>query len=380
MLRSTITTGSYILEKYSRSYPSYVSAQTQSQDFTVGQPEWQHFSNPVITLTLDVKKSMDNNFESVCLRILWNMDIGQEGNQREITMEDLDLLTFSSLNSQFNSVQGPPLKAVYRGPVVGIRYQYPLTGPATSPMSYRRFQVNFTSASDAAQFIEAIRPVCPCKENAGPPPPQISTSRPPLVMSASIQAPSARAPLVRAHTSVPQRPSMPPPSAGADRTIEYVHHHHCDGQEEPTPRSRDFPPPLSSELSLAPPSSPAHQHQHPGSAFDRCPARSSTLPEMDSSQVTAQSRVHSCTSSFPASSQLSSSAATLAAPPPSLSPGQNEKAREAFLESLRETPELYTLTRAELENLVSVIVREPGFPKLLEALDSMWVIRGFLGR
>ena len=83
--------------------------------------------------------------------------------------------------------------------------------------------------------------------------------------------------------------------------------------------------------------------------------------------------------------------------------------REVFLESLREVPELYSLTRHELENLVSVVVREPGFPKLvrsffpsiegirrsppfvleltlspsvrqLEALDSMWVVRGFLAQ
>lgn len=77
---------------------------------------------------------------------------------------------------------------------------------------------------------------------------------------------------------------------------------------------------------------------------------------------------------------------------------------EAFLDSLREDTELYNLTREELENLVSVVVREKGFPKLvssrrftsmklglaaegltdvfhqLDALDSMWVARGFLGR
>lgn len=45
-----------------------------------------------------------------------------------------------------------------------------------------------------------------------------------------------------------------------------------------------------------------------------------------------------------------------------------EKTREAFLESLRETPELYSLTRPELENLVSVVVREPGFPKLVRCI------------
>ncbi|KAH9953471.1 hypothetical protein BGW80DRAFT_1517668, partial [Lactifluus volemus] len=110
------------------------------------------------------------------------------------------------------------------------------------------------------------------------------------------------------------------------------------------------------------------------------------------------------------------SAATLAPPtqgstvgtqlPP---PPAGDKTREAFLESLREVPELYSLTRPELENLVSVVVREPdlqgwcvafffgawrvlGFWKSLigmlkfrvvsqlEALDSMWVIRGFLGQ
>jgi hypothetical protein len=151
MHRSTITTGSYILEKYSRSYPSHISAQTQSQNSTAGQPEWQHFVNPVISLTLEVKRFMDNKFESVRLRILWNLNMGHDGTPREITMvrtkiaaymrlslkqhrqEDLDLLSFSGLDTQVHSAQGPPLKAVYRGPVVGIRYQYPLIVPATSP-------------------------------------------------------------------------------------------------------------------------------------------------------------------------------------------------------------------------------------------------------
>ncbi|KAH9957943.1 hypothetical protein BC827DRAFT_1261462 [Russula dissimulans] len=376
MLRSTITTGSYILEKYSRSYPSYVSAQTQSS--TARQPEWQHFANPVITLILDVKKSLDNNFESVRLRILWNMDMSQEGTQREITMEDLDLLTFSGLDSQVHSGQGPPLKAVYHGLVVGIRYQYPLTAPATSPTSYRRFQVNFASASDAAQFIEAISPVCPCKENTSPPPPQAPTNKPLIAMSGSIQAPSAHAPLVRSQTSAPRLPSMPPPSSGANRAIEYGHHSYRSVKDVPTQKARDFPPPSSSELSLAPPSSPAHLHTNPG--FDGCSQRSSGLPEMDSSQLAAQAVRHTCTSSLPTSSQPTSSAPTLAPPPPSSLHGLEEKTREAFLESLREMPELYSLTRPELENLVSVVVREPGFPRLLEALDSMWVIRGFLGR
>jgi hypothetical protein len=85
MLRSVVTTGSYTIAKYSRSYPSPL-VRTQTEDLGATQPDWQHFSNPVITLTLDVKKSMDNNFESVRLRVSWNMDMGHDGVEREVTM------------------------------------------------------------------------------------------------------------------------------------------------------------------------------------------------------------------------------------------------------------------------------------------------------
>lgn len=40
-----------------------------------GGGEWQHFVNPVLELVLDIKKSrLNNELESVRLRILWNMD------------------------------------------------------------------------------------------------------------------------------------------------------------------------------------------------------------------------------------------------------------------------------------------------------------------
>lgn len=113
-------------------------------------------------------------------------------------------------------------------------------------------------------------------------------------------------------------------------------------------------------------------------------------------------------STAPSLPALSQPSATLALQPtPTITAPATQ--REAFLESLREVPELYSLTRHELENLVSVVVREPGFPKLvrsffpsiegirrsppfvleltlspsvrqLEALDSMWVVRGFLAQ
>src|SRR5712664_2724018 len=78
--------------------------------------------------------------------------------------------------------------------------------------SYRRFQVNFASASDATQFLDAIRPVCPCKENAAPLAPAIPPNGRPVPPSTPIRPLLAHSPLVRDHTSAAQRPSMPPPS------------------------------------------------------------------------------------------------------------------------------------------------------------------------
>jgi hypothetical protein len=193
-------------------------------------------------------------------------------------LRTVDLLSFSGLSSQVLSTQGTPLKAVYRGPVIGIRYQHPLVvGPAAtqtvritwgSPLcffccccddgrpadknvcaraqSYCRFQVNFTSVSDATQFIDSIWLVCPCKENTGPPlslpppPPPPSptpTHRCPIPTSASIQGPSTCTLLVRHHTvsMAPQQLSMPPPSVGiaaaaaaiAMEQAHTCHFHNC---------------------------------------------------------------------------------------------------------------------------------------------------------
>ncbi|KAF8274487.1 hypothetical protein EI94DRAFT_1713558 [Lactarius quietus] len=370
MLRSVVTTGSYTIDKYSRSYPSPL-VRTQSQDLGATQPDWQHFSNPVITLTLDVKKSMDNIFESVRLRVLWNMDMGHDRVEREVTMEDLDLLSFSQTPSQIHPGQGPPLKAVYRGAVVGIRYQYPFSAPATSPASYRRFQVNFSSASDAAQFIEAIRPVCPCKENSGPPAPPASTNRPPIPPLAPMQPLPAHTALTRYNTSAVQGSSMPPPSVGALKSETQG-----SSQELPTTVPR-FPPHMSSDLSLAPSSDPAPPTPVPAlpSSYPAPSLGSSQLvPDACLSQITGQSGsgITAPSSSLPALSQLPSTVSTLApepTPPTSTATQRDDElekqAREAFLESLREVPELYSLTRRELENLVSVVVREPGFPKLV---------------
>ncbi|KAH9176346.1 hypothetical protein EDB89DRAFT_2226906 [Lactarius sanguifluus] len=250
-----------------------------------------------------------------------------------------------------NFESGPPLKAVYRGAVAGIRYQYPFSTPATSPASYRRFQVNFASASDATQFIDAIRPVCPCKETAGPPAPPIPTNRP-LVPPAA-----ARSTLARYHTSAVQRPSMLPPSMSTVVSSTLKSETQGSSQEFP-PRAPHFPPHPSSDLSLAlsssdPAPAVALPHPTPSLGYDR-----SSQPILR----TAFQPVHG-TERNPRRR-----------PPPATQredEPEEKRAREAFLESLREAPELYSLTRRELENLVSVVVREPGFPRLGVSFDLL---------
>jgi hypothetical protein len=248
--------------------------------------------------------------------------------------------------------------------------------------SYRRFQVNFSSASDAAQFIDTIRPVCPCKENAGqplpPPTPQIPTNRLSVPRSASaiqVASESARAPLTRHHTAVaPQRrplaPPLPPSTAGDTTVIEHAHHYYAaNSQEEPSqnlpPPARRFPPSSGSDLSLAPLSSSSSDPAAPISVLDTSSQPSSSLLEMPSSQfATAQSKGHhNHGPSLPPSSQPTSSASTLAPTPPSSS--SQGKTPDAGLEYLLGVPELHSMTLPELDNLVGVVMREPGFPKLV---------------
>ena len=79
MSRSTISTTTQLISKYSRAY-STNPAGSQNQE-----GEWQHFSNPVLKVVLDVRRSeAGDRLESFRLRVLWSMnaegdtmDVGQ---------------------------------------------------------------------------------------------------------------------------------------------------------------------------------------------------------------------------------------------------------------------------------------------------------------
>ena len=173
------------------------------------------------------------------------------------------------------------------------------------------------------------------------------------------------------HTSAPQRPPLP---ASAASMVER-NPHYRSSQEELSQKASYFPPPSSSDLSLLP-SSDSALPTHRFDKSSQSQPSSSVQHEMHSSQFqfTAPDKGDSSGSSsntyysLPASSQPTStpSAAAATFARPSQGPEEKEKMWEAFLDSLREEDSaLYNLTRQELENLVSVVVREKGFPKLV---------------
>ncbi|KAI0093273.1 hypothetical protein BDY19DRAFT_923038, partial [Irpex rosettiformis] len=227
MSLSTTSTAAYTLTKYSRAYPS----QTSRLEADV---EWQHFTNPVMQLVLDIKKKASGEPESYRVRVLWFLNQGiaadaMEIDRHEVVFEDVDLLSFSpstSQNSQIHSfsAHGIPLKAVYRDVVVGFRYMHPRVISNDSTPSYRRFQINFQKTSDATNFIDAIRHVCPCKANG---PPGLSARSMTMATtsnngSSSItnsQLPDAPSsiPAKRMHSAMTMQPSMNAPQRTATR-------------------------------------------------------------------------------------------------------------------------------------------------------------------
>ncbi|KAH9935638.1 uncharacterized protein B0H18DRAFT_1207200, partial [Fomitopsis serialis] len=159
MSRSTTATTTYNLVKYSRSCTNGRSEAEQ---------EWQHFTNPIITLVVDARKKANvGELESLRTRVIWTLSASKDSmdvDQREVVFEDLDMHVLSLTPP----THGLPLKAVYRDTVVGIRYMHPRVVPAGSAPTFKRFQITFQTAELAAAFIDSVKLICPCKANPAP--------------------------------------------------------------------------------------------------------------------------------------------------------------------------------------------------------------------
>ncbi|KAI0051844.1 hypothetical protein FA95DRAFT_1602336 [Auriscalpium vulgare] len=450
MLRSTVASAAYVLAKYSRSWPSAAATTAAAASQTPDQLEWHHFANPVIKLTLDLRKSERDTLESVRLKIVWSMSPGgdaMEIDQNEVVLEDIDLLSYSMPGVSAIS-QGLPLKAVYKDCVVGIRYQHPKFTPPNTPPAYRRFQINFSTPGAAAEFVNAIRAVCPCKENGAPAQPGMPARAPSALSPAYIPRPStiqtgilsgpgivpAPAPpfgLVRAHTLQRQATSVghppPKPVRAADASSSSgLSIASSDGpQMQPAmleDRSSSPRPSVGQsrfsgsaytqltrantyahEGSAAPTQSEPHcthpLHGHPAPADTAPSANAFAAPSHSLNRHTtyagagAESSQGRHSSSLPASTpdppSSSAPTSTLMGPPPvpmqaSPTPAMNAptavSTRQNFIDSLQDSPGLNDLSRTELEGLVGQVIRDPGFVKLLEKLDSMWAVKGFLAQ
>lgn len=78
---STISTTTQLISKYSRAY----SANTTGSQNPDG--EWQHFSNPILKVVLDVKRSeAGDRLESFRLRVLWSMNA--EGDAMDVDQRE----------------------------------------------------------------------------------------------------------------------------------------------------------------------------------------------------------------------------------------------------------------------------------------------------
>ncbi|GJE92082.1 hypothetical protein PsYK624_082350 [Phanerochaete sordida] len=428
MSLSTTATTTYTLAKYSRAYPAQTSGSHENDS------EWQHFTNPVIRLILDLRKSARGELESYRLRILWSLNSGQDMmdiDQRDVSFEDLDLLSFSD-STTHNSTHGLPLKAVYRDAVVGIRYLYLSAG--ASPV-HRRFQMNFQTAADATSFIEAVRHVCPCKANppsqttlaraatmtlgpttsAAQPPASISAKMPPppVPASASTRQPLRSSATMHSRplssvlvpvTSWDKRPGPPTATYPARPTLSSTIHPSPSGNTAvtappfssgPTSTS-DAPLPLSCSGDLI---SQAHLETSATSTITLNTVSQSCSSNQSASNIIAATRSQIPYVSTP---QTPCVPVAIAETPPSPSPPTSLTAQALPKENIDAiskdmdmnvdlpTPfvlpplpgslALYDIPKADLEAVIAEVVREEGFVKLLESLDSLWRVKAFLGR
>ncbi|KAF9648566.1 hypothetical protein BDM02DRAFT_3187004 [Thelephora ganbajun] len=379
MSRSTISTTTQVISKYSRAYSTDPTG-SQNPD-----GEWQHFSNPVLKVILDVKRSeVEDRLESFRLRVLWNMNT--EGNamdvdHREFVFEDVDLLLFStdpSASLQTQLTQGLPLKAVYCDSLVGFRYLHPRPTPPGSSPTYRRFQMDFATTEAASQFVKLVSTVCPCTTTDRVP--RTSRGRPQTTLTSApssrprptpkkVQKPAITQQRKAAGTRTPQTGPSSVISAGSDDS-----HTLASRSSDPLPEA--FPvyshpaPPVTLDHTLAslfiPPPTPSQGDNSSQSAIPRhFPLASQVF--LPSTPILSSSQM------LPPTAPITPSQLALQ---PGIQPPNTQP--DAFFEGLMRSPALYDLSKPQLEAVVAQVIREEGFAKLLETLDSMWKLKGFI--
>ncbi|TFK44344.1 hypothetical protein BDQ12DRAFT_717503 [Crucibulum laeve] len=411
MSHSTTATSTYVIAKYSRFYPNNPGLQTSEQagaDRT--SAEWQHFTNPVIRLVLDVKKARNGELESMRLRILWQMGCGLDDHAKQAE-EDLELMSFSDLSTripQKHQSQGLPLKAVYRDTVVGIRYL--LSRDVVTMPVYRRFQISFLNASAATEFIHAIRTVCPCKANpANPMNDNASVLNASMLPPAAAVCPNVNAAVTVSNSILPDRgpafPYTPSPKlptatsmtpshlpASLIQTATHMSQYSSPSFTLPSSRTDKTSRPLSS-----PPLNPdtsssrstwsglpsSHLNEYPRQSLPHQPSNSTAdLFSVEISRMHHQTHFPSGQSFLPDSSPSMPSTATGGAPKSSNTHQTDSVTQQIYdlVPAMQETSKIYDLPVETLECIIGDVIREDGFVNLLEKLGTLWRVKTLIGQ
>lgn len=247
---------------------------------------------------------------------------------------------------------------------------------------YRRFQISFQSVSEASDFIDSIRPVCPCKVN----PLNITQgiSQAPSLMPAQRLTIRSQAINASAAKSIlPDRGSVLPYSAvpamhinsGQTKFTASAHQPPSAFALSSSPLNHQPLSDLHSSLGLniasSPNSSPTFAPVDPirAGTFHQLQSQAAQIhfPSTHNASATAISYL---SSSLPVASSEQSSGSS--AQPPntahSLKGNNTQQSANAILASATEVASVYDLPVSSLERLVGDIIREDGFVQLVYIL------------
>ena len=240
---------------------------------------------------------------------------------------------------------------------------------------YRRFQIYFQSASEASDFIDSIRPVCPCKTNPLSSVTQGISQAPSLIPT---QHPAIRPQVTSASSNFPDRgpvlshPAVPAMHLNSGQTKFIASADHSSSafalsssplnHQPPSDPHSSLGPNITSSPNLTPTSAPVDPIRAPQ-------APQSAQIHLPNTVSTSATLISYPSSSLPMASLEQSSGSSGSGQPPntaqSLNENNTQQTANAILASITETASVYDLPASSLERLVGDIIREDGFVQLV---------------
>ena len=245
---------------------------------------------------------------------------------------------------------------------------------------YRRFQIYFQSESEASDFVDSIRPVCPCKINPLSNVTQGISQAPSLIPA---QQPAIRPQATNASSILPDRgsvlsyPDVPAMHFNSSQTKIIANQSSSAFALSSSPLN--YQPPsdphsslglnITSSPNLTPTSAPADsiRANRPDQTLPQAPQ--SAQLHLPNTHNTSATLISYPSSSLPMASLEQSSGSSNSGQPPntaqSLKEDNTQQTANAILATITETASVYDLPAASLERLVGDIIREDGFVQLV---------------